>query len=233
MKKTIENKVKWITWFLIVALIFEVVGFISLVQVSKIAKPLSQDIPRGLDEIKSSSHLNSLAQFIRYYDEVLTMSARNYAFTSDVKWKDRYNSVVPQLDEIIKEAIQRGDEKDKEFFSSVDVANLALVEMEERSIELVDQGRESEAIAILESEEYWKQKGIYKQGLVDYVSRKGSNYDDTINVSTELIEAASDSTKELIKTNERIILWLIVAGIIVDVFLILLLVKYWRKIKRK
>lgn len=46
----------------------------------------------------------------------------------------------------------------REFFSSVDRANLALVDMEREAIELVNDGRAEEAIKILESDEYWDQK---------------------------------------------------------------------------
>jgi len=213
------GKLKWIIWFLVVALIIDVVGFFSLLQINKIADPLKADIPRGLEEITASSHLNSLAQFIRYYDEVLTMSARNYAFTSDERWKERYNKVVPQLDDIIKEAILKGDEQDSEFFSSVDAANLALVEMEERSLGLVDEGKAGEAIVILESDEYWEQKAIYKKGLVDYVSRRGFAYDETLETSTETIQSASAKVGDLLETNKRIVIALII--LVVGVALIL------------
>ena len=211
------GKLKWVIWFLIIALIIDVVGFASLFQINKVAEPLSEDIPRGIREITKDSHLNGLAQFIRYYDEVLTQSARNYAFTSDIKWKERYNLVVPKLDDMIKEAIEEGDEQDSEFFSSVDVANLALVEMEEKSIGLVDDKKANEAIDILESDEYWAQKEIYKKGLIDYVSRKGFTYDETLKTSTETIKFASEQARDLVKFNQSIVFWLIVSGIVIAV----------------
>lgn len=236
MKKNITNKkigkLKFAIWFLIVALIIDIMGFASLSQINQIAEPLSKDIPRGIEEITADSHLNGLAQFIRYYDEVLTMSARNYAFTSDTKWKERYNIIAPQLDKIIKEAIEKGDEHDIKFFSSVDGANLALVEMEERSIRLVDNKKVNEAIEILESNEYWIQKDIYKKGLVDYVSHKGFTYDETLKTSTDTIKSASEQTESLIKFNQRIILGLIIFGIVIAVILgISIIVNLYRRKK--
>ena len=42
-------------------------------------------------------------QLMRYYEEVLTQSARNYAFTQDKKWEQRYITIEPESDKIIKE----------------------------------------------------------------------------------------------------------------------------------
>ncbi len=209
-----DTKLKAIVWFLIIALIVDVVGFVSLSQINKIAEPLNNDIPKGLKEIGETSHLNGLAQFIRYYDEVLTQSARNYAFTQDKKWERRYRKVEPELDRIIKEVIEKGDAVDAGFFSSVDEANLALVGMEYESIDLVDKGQVEEAVKILESDEYWGQKDIYERGLRDYVARKGASYNEALLAETSTLESATQKTKDLIDFNKQI-LWVFVIVFII------------------
>ena len=71
--------------FLAIVSLVAVTGYVCLHQLQKIAEPLEQDIPKAIRTINESSRLDGLAQFIRYYDEVLTQSARNFAFTKDKK----------------------------------------------------------------------------------------------------------------------------------------------------
>jgi signal transduction histidine kinase len=201
--------------FLAIAMWVAVVGHISLFQINQIADPLSSDIPKSIESISKTSYLVSLAQFIRYYDEVSTQSARNYAFTHDKKWEQRYKDVEPKLDRAIKEAIEKGEEKDREFFSNVDKTNRALVEMEYESIELVNNGRPKEAIKILESSRYWDKKKIYEQGLGDYVHRRGNKYDEALSSSIKAIDSATKRTQNLIKTSQWLVLILgVVAAIL-------------------
>src|SRR3989344_9156629 len=169
---------KLIYGFFLISLFVAAIGMLSLYQINKIALPLNKDVPESIDEFTQAEYLDGLAQFIRYYDEVLTQSARNYAFTQNQKWEQRYRDSEPQLDSIIKDAISKCDEVDKEFFSKVDEANLALVKMEYESIDYVNQRKPDEAIRILESDEYWNQKRIYEQGLRDYVAKRGNKYEE-------------------------------------------------------
>jgi PAS domain S-box-containing protein len=193
-------------------LLIAVVGYMSFVQLNKIAQPLETDIPESVDGISKTSYLDGLAKFIRYYDEVLTQSARNYAFTEDQKWKQRYRDVEPKLDEMIKEASQKGDEIDRAFFLGIDQANTALVEIESRAIGLVDEGRAAEAVYVLESDAYWKQKAIYELGLRDYVISRGVRYDEALVVSTKAVGLATDKAAELIKVSSLI--FLIMTGMV-------------------
>ena len=115
---------------LMIMVLIGLIEYICLQQFHKIAEPLNNEIPKSIKVVSEASQLDSMAQFIRYYDEVLTQSARNYAFTGDRKWEQRYREVEPKLNKIIKHAIESGDEREKEFFSSVDKGNRALVQME-------------------------------------------------------------------------------------------------------
>ena len=183
--------------FLAVAMWVAVVGHISLFQLNQIAAPLSSDIPESVESISKTSYSDDLAQTIRYYDEVSTQSARNYAFTQDKKWIQRYKEVEPKLDKAIKEAIEKGEEKDKEFFSNIDKANRALVEIEYKSIELVNNGQIEEAIKILESKRYWDQKRIHEQCLGDYAQRRGAKYDEALSSSTQAVNLITKQTQNL------------------------------------
>ena len=93
--------------FLAIAMWVAVIGHISLYQLNKISAPLSSNIPESVESISKIAHLDDLAQFIHYNNEVSTQSARNYAFTQDKKWKQRYKDVEPELERVIKEAIEK------------------------------------------------------------------------------------------------------------------------------
>jgi len=197
---------KLLLGFLVIVSLVGAVGFICLHQLHAIAEPLNKDIPETVSAIHESSHLDNLAQFIRYYDEVLTQSARNYAFTQDQKWERRYKDAEPRLDIIIKEAIDKGSEHDKEYFLSVDKANLILVELEYKSIELVN-----------ESDEYRDQKEIYEQGLRDYVQKKGAQYEEVIDTSTKEVELANNKARRLIRRSTLLVLIFVVTALILSI----------------
>jgi len=184
------------------------VGYQSINKVKELAKPLSREIPAAAAELEHASHLFNEAQLIRYYDEVLTQSARNFAFTQEEKWADRYGDMEPLLDQSIKRAIGVGDETDRQFFAQVDSANLALVEMEYRAISLVDQGRASEAVSILESDEYWAQKQFYWNGLKSFFDRVEVRDHQAHDVSTRTVEAATALARSGVESSLRSI-WIL------------------------
>jgi HAMP domain-containing protein len=210
---------KLILGFLAVVIPFIVIDIYSVYSLNKLAKPLKQDIPASISNISGKSRLDSLAQFIRYYDEVLTQSARNYAFTGDVKWKARYNEEVPKLEANIKEAILLGDQKDRDFFTSVDTANLTLIKMEEEALALVEAGQLSAAVQVLESQAYWDQKEIYKNGLVEYVSRRGLEYDQAMSISTQSLEAITQQSQATVNNNLFLTLFIFLVGLLLAIVL--------------
>ncbi|MCK5260212.1 MAG: HAMP domain-containing protein [Candidatus Omnitrophica bacterium] len=197
----IANKI--ILGFLSIASIVGVVGTISVYQLNETAEPLKVDIMTSVVLLSEAEHLDEISQHIRYYDEVLTQSARNYAFTGNKKWKDRYINIEPELDRIIKEAIDKGSLEEKEFFASIDQANIYLVAMESEAIGLVGAGDREEAIEILESDEYWKQKGIYARNLKDYIRKRHVKYDQSLSGSMKAVEAAMRKAYDLIRVNSQ------------------------------
>lgn len=185
MLKNIKIRLLLVLSFFLILLPMVVIGYFLVSRINLAIVPLGEETTNRINNLAESSRLDSVAQFIRYYDEVLTQSARNYAFTGNKEWKIRYEETEPKLDKFIKEAIEKGDERDRVFFSNIDEANLKLVEMEYASIALVDDGKSNEAINILESEEYWQQKNIYKKGLEEYVEKRDIKYDEALTVSTK------------------------------------------------
>ena len=111
------------------------------------------------------------AEMMQYYDEVLAQSARNYAFTSNKKWEKRYREVEPLSDKILKDAIKKTDVSNRDFFSRMDSANQKLVKMEYTAIDYVNNDKPKQAIKLLDSEEYLKQREILAGGLENFVKK--------------------------------------------------------------
>ncbi len=203
--------------FLAIAMWVAVVGHISLYQLNQISDPLNSNIPESIESIGKTAYLDGLAQLICYYNEVLTQSARNYAFTQDKKWQQRYEDFRPKLAQVIKNAIDNGEEKDREIFLNIEQIILAHVEIESKSIKLVNNGQPEEAIKILESSKYWDQKEIFEQNLVVYASRRGIKYDEALSNSTRAVTFATERAQKLIKTSTQLILIFGVVALIIAV----------------
>lgn len=116
--------------------------------------------------VETELRLGQLTGQIMRLDEVLTMSARMAAATSNLKWEARYRTFEPQLDSAIKEAIALAPEAYIGISAkATDTANQALVDMENQAFVFVRAGQGDEAAAILFSKEYEKQKAIYAEGM--------------------------------------------------------------------
>jgi two-component system sensor histidine kinase/response regulator len=103
---------------------------------------------------------------IVWYDEVLTMSSRLAAATGDKGWIERYREYEPKLTAAITASMELApDAYAMGATSATNDANDALVAMETRSFELVEQGRAAEALQLLSSDEYIAQKDIYATGM--------------------------------------------------------------------
>jgi signal transduction histidine kinase len=203
--------------FIILIILLILLSGLFMYQSGKVAAPITTDIPMIVNEITEQSELDSHAQFIRYYDEVLTQSARNYAFTQDTKWKTRYYETVPLLDKNINAAIEEGGEQDEVFFEKINTANIALIELEEQAIQLVDTGKSTEAINILDSDIYWNHKETYTQGLVDYVNWRGNEYDETLITSTETLVQVTIDVNQTIQNSRYILITVIIISIILGI----------------
>lgn len=100
---------------------------------------------------------------IIHLDEVLTMSARMSALTGDPAWESRYKQFEGELDATIREVL--AGSLGAETTRQTEVANDALVRLEQRSFDLARQGKLSEAKALLFSTDYATQKATYSDGM--------------------------------------------------------------------
>ncbi|MGD1851931.1 MAG: sensor histidine kinase [Cyanophyceae cyanobacterium] len=118
--------------------------------------------------IANEFRLQRLSDRVKYLDEVLTMSALMNASTGDEQWERRYQSHVSLLDQTITESIEIVPESyDTSDAVETEAANIKLVVMEEESFRLVKLGRSEEALKLLLSPEYNRQKQLYSDGVKD------------------------------------------------------------------
>ncbi len=196
---------KLLLGFLIIIAITAPNGIIGFLKVDNGLSHLKTDTKSSLDDLRTASHLNNLAVFMRYYDELLTQAARNYAFTSDEKWSKLYFDAEPKLDKIIQEAFTVGSQKEKTLFNTINQANLLLVGFEHRAIDLVNDGKQSEAISLLDSTDYWDAKNLYRQALEDYSRDKGMTFDHTLDVSTTKIDQSITGVENLLVETQTLL----------------------------
>ncbi len=110
-----------------------------------------------------SRELNGI---ILHLEEVLTMSARMAATTGNMQWAERYWHFEPLLDGAIKEAKEMEPETFMtEAAAMTDAANVKLVAMEKRSFSLIQAGNREAASVLLSSENYEKEKMLYRKGI--------------------------------------------------------------------
>ena len=117
---------------------------------------------------------------IVHLDEVLTMSARMAVATGDPKWEQRYRRFEGELDAAIQDAIALVP--DAGGTEQTDVANVALIEMENSAFGLVRQGELEASREILCGDEYARQKAIYARGMEALGGELASSADAALQV---------------------------------------------------
>ena len=113
-----------------------------------------------------SLRIVELRGLILQLDEVLTMSARMRASTGDPAWERRYDEYDPQLSAAIDEicALAKGAGLPPMAVATRE-ANDRLVALERESFRLGAQGGGAEALRLLVSPEYERQKDVYSRGM--------------------------------------------------------------------
>jgi diguanylate cyclase (GGDEF)-like protein len=147
-----------------------VVGVIVVLQLAGLAAQREAD-ETWQDRVRFAQNIER----IRYYDELLTMSARLAAATGDHSYQVRYEAAVPELDAVLRDAVRFVDADARQAIEQTHGANAALVELERTSFELLADGDRAEAYAVLTSPRYAQLKSEYTAGLTAGLSRIDAN----------------------------------------------------------
>jgi len=180
-------------------------AFISLVLIiftfnslDHLTRVMDSALPGRVEKLNRSIFIKYLADRTLYFDEVLTQSARNYAFTQEKEWKERYFEFESHLQETIDLALEEGSEEDKENFQKLAKANTDLVRLEYKSFALVEVGRAKEALDILSGNGYLELKEAYKESIETYTHSKDEEVNKQLSAMQFLIDQHSENENRLI-----------------------------------
>ncbi|RSD31694.1 hybrid sensor histidine kinase/response regulator [Vibrio pectenicida] len=127
---------------------------------------------------KHLSAIKQVTQDIIYFDEVLTMSARMYAFTQNPLWQERYLETAHRLDNALQMA-KSLEPKIKEVIEATAHTNEQLIAIEMRAIDLVKKQRYSDAQSLLLNNKYSVIKAEYEKYVLQAL-RKSIHHNEVL-----------------------------------------------------
>ncbi|MBU2898097.1 hybrid sensor histidine kinase/response regulator [Vibrio hepatarius] len=127
---------------------------------------------------KHLAAIKQTTQDIIYFDEVLTMSARMYAFTQHPHWEERYFETADRLDNALQKA-KSLEPKVKEVIDATAHTNEQLIAIEMRAIELVKKQRYSDAQSLLLNNKYSIIKAEYEKYVLQAL-RKSIHHNEVV-----------------------------------------------------
>jgi methyl-accepting chemotaxis protein PixJ len=115
--------------------------------------------------VEKQDKIQDLSSQLIYLDEVLTMSANMLASTGQSMWEKRYNDRVPEIDKITAELFKNISPSVKDNYRKFEASTKQLISMEDRAFKLVKEKKLTDAAAILQSEDYNREKKIYAENI--------------------------------------------------------------------
>lgn len=115
--------------------------------------------------VEKQDKLQDLSSQLIYLDEVLTMSANMLASTGQPMWEKRYNDRLPDIDKTTAELFTNIPSSVKDNYRKFEASTKQLISMEDRVFKLVKEKKLTDAAAILQGEEYGREKKIYAQNI--------------------------------------------------------------------
>lgn len=116
-------------------------------------------------QLAAINRMEQLLDQLRFFDEVLTMSARMSAATDDPHWAANYRRTGSRLNEALQETVRLAPAwGGGSAAAETNAARAKLAARESRVFELVRQGRKAEALQFLAGNEFQAEKRIYTGG---------------------------------------------------------------------
>jgi methyl-accepting chemotaxis protein PixJ len=137
--------------------------------------------------VEKQDKIQDLSSQLIYLDEVLTMSANMLASTGQSMWEKRYNDRVPEIDKITAELFKNISPSVKDNYRKFEVSTKQLISMEDRAFKLVKEKKLTDAAAILQSEEYSREKKIYAENIQIIITSIKAESDNKIKQERSLL----------------------------------------------
>ncbi len=212
-------KYQFLRGVLLIIILIGLIGSTSILFLSLAEERLKTQVPESIDSLSESSYITGLVQLIRYYDEVTTNSARNYAFTGEKKWVQRYYLFDSQLNGAFAELISLSDAGDYELLMQLNKSLNILSVLESDSFDLVIAGQSKKAGDLFESEDYTTNKRIIARNLENFINKRGHNFDKVVEASTIQTRVVVDDVHSLTITAKEIIYALLVSAVVLAILL--------------
>ncbi len=146
-------------------------GALVLAAVGTLMYSAIGQIRQRLVSVSASQQQLSRAQQIIWLDELLTQSTRNYVFTQDSSWQERYDIFLPQIADLIVAAqANAADPEIQALFSRQQLLDNKLADLESETFELMQAGQSDQALAILDSAEYQNTKAAYTETIESFLN---------------------------------------------------------------
>ncbi len=115
--------------------------------------------------VKTEFELEDVTGEILYFDEALTMSARMAAATGNLDWEERYLGFKPSLELNLKRLIEVAPKTYEVYAIEANDAIKKLLEINQKSFDLIRQNKQEEAFNLLFSQEYIVEQKNAAKGL--------------------------------------------------------------------
>ncbi|MDJ0726103.1 MAG: ATP-binding protein [Prochloraceae cyanobacterium] len=119
--------------------------------------------------VQSEFEIEDLTGEIIYFDEALTMSARMAAATGNLDWEERYLKFKPKLEDHLERLLVIAPKSYQIYAIEANAANKKLLEIDQKSFDLIRQNEQQEAFDLLFSQEYMFEKSLAAKSLNETV----------------------------------------------------------------
>lgn len=216
---------------LIILFIFTLVieiglGIYILLEKNKALDLLTIKTTHSMEVTELNIELSTLFQQLSYYDEALTDIARNYVYITDPNLKNKYYDITEKINLTLEKINSRSNSDTRELFVLTSKTNNELQKKEEAAIALAEQGRKSDALALLDSNDYSKQKDILSSIIKKYYKFEGENINGSVENSLEELKILNKDISKIITLNAILVILLLLTTIFL-VFVIYFFVYYY------
>ncbi|MDE1797832.1 MAG: PAS domain-containing protein [Candidatus Micrarchaeota archaeon] len=185
-----------ILFFAAICLLVASLSYLSYLQLGRISRPLGTEVPQSIEQLARTSHVDGLAQLLQYYDEATVQSLRNYAYTSDRLWLDRYWAARAQMEFTLSQLVNESAPADRGYFQQMANAEGGRAALETQAAKEVEGGQSGAAQAILDGSEYSGKNQDFLNALQDYFSQRGIGLDSAAEASTYTVQLAAQDVQD-------------------------------------
>jgi PAS domain S-box-containing protein len=154
--------------FLITSALAALTGYWGLYQLKTVSNLLNTEVVSGIQEYQSSAKVDEQARQIRYVQEVMVQSVRNYAFTGEKKWEQRYYAFRPEMAILLTSLGRNVDLPSHGLFQIVIQARQEQLKIESTVLRQVKAQRRKDALALISAPQYSKLERAVANALRDF-----------------------------------------------------------------